>query len=134
MKRFMTLATGTALVFSLLTATATTGWAQTGDPSLMVRSREATTLTEHASLAKAFRLQAESQEARAREHETRVQALQRQALPIEKKWPSMATGPLRTAKEQALAARRAARESRALAAHHLALAVESQSTTTARAE
>ena len=116
---------GTALV--ALLALAAPGFAQSADQAqLMARSREARTVTEHADLARTFRLQAESFEAKAAEREATAARQARQAPSIVHKWPAMATGSLNQVKQQAVEARRAAQESRSLAERHLRLAVEAQ--------
>lgn len=89
-------------------------------------AREARTPSDHAHVAKAYRLRAESFEARAAEHEAHVERLTRHQPPVAHKWPAMGSGDLAKAKRQALDARRAARESRQRADHHLRLSVEAQ--------
>jgi hypothetical protein len=100
--------------------------AQTEQTSLMAVSREARTVGEHADVARRFRLQAEAFAAKAAEHEAAAARISRQAPGMLQKWPAMAPPALNRAKQQALEARRSAIESRAMADHHLRLAVEAQ--------
>lgn len=93
---------------------------------LAALAREARTPSDHAHVAKAYRLQAESLESRAAEHEAHVARLTKNQPAIVHKWPAMAAGEIGKAKRQALDARRAAYESRQLADHHLRLSVEAQ--------
>lgn len=93
---------------------------------LAALAREARTPSDHARVAKAYRLQAESFEARAAEREADVARLTKNQPPIAHKWPAMAAGEIGKAKRQALGARRAAYESRQLADHHLRLSIEAQ--------
>lgn len=123
--RTKVLGLGTTVV--ALLALAAPGLAQSADQAqLMARSREARTVSEHADLARHFRLQAESLDARAAEREAVAARQARQAPSILHKWPSMATGAFTQVKQEALEARRAAQESRGLAERHLRLAVEAQ--------
>jgi hypothetical protein len=88
----------------------------------------ADTPAKHASVARQYRLQAERFEAEAVKHEKDVKDLTRVSGAIVHKWPAMATRQLQTAKDNAIAARRAARESMELADKHIRLAVEAQAT------
>lgn len=86
--------------------------------SLQARSSEAATALEHAALARDFRQRAEQLEAEVATHEAQGRRLLRSAGPMAHKWPSMVPG-LQRAQDRATAARRAAQESRALAARHV---------------
>ena len=88
-------------------------------------AKNATTTGEHAAVAKQYRLQAEQLTAKAVEHEAEVTRLMRSAGPIVHKWPAMAPKGIQRAKDQAIEARRASRESQRLADHHLRMSVES---------
>jgi hypothetical protein len=109
-----------------LTTAPTVALAQDTPERLAAAAREARTVADHASLAKRYRLQAEGFDATAAAHETRAEKLTRNAPGIAHKWPAMAPGTHTQAKRQALDARQAARESRALADKHLRLSVEAQ--------
>lgn len=98
---------------------------------LAALAREARTPSDHARVAKSYRLQAESFEAKAAEHEARVEKLTKHQPPIANKWPSMVSGDIAKAKRQVVDARRAALESRQLADRHLRLSVEAQAETNA---
>ena len=100
--------------------------AQADQVALMAASREASTLREHADLARRFRLQAEAFDAKAAEHEATAARVARQTPGMLQKWPAMVPPALTKAKQQALDARRSALESRVMADRHLRLAVESQ--------
>lgn len=92
--------------------------------TLADRASQAKTPADHAKVAKSYRLQAEAFDAKAAEHEARAAALAKHQPGIAYKWPAMAPPDITTAKQQAMEARRAARESRELAEHHLRLSVE----------
>jgi len=125
--RIRTQAVGIGTTLAALLALATPSFAQsTEQAQLMASSREAQTVSQHADLARRFRLQAESLDAKAAEREAAAARQASQAPSIVHKWPSMATGALNQAKQQAIEARRAAQESRSLADRHLRLAVEAQ--------
>lgn len=126
--RIRTEVVGLGIGLVALVALAAPAFAQSDDQArLMARSREARTVSEHADLARQFRLQAESFDAKAAEREAAARRQARQTPAIVHKWPAMATGSLNQVKQQALEARRAAQESRSLADRHLRLAVEAQS-------
>lgn len=91
---------------------------------LAALARDARTPSEHASVAKAYRLQAESFEARADDYEALVATRSRNQPGIALKWPAMAPPDVVSAKAQAREARSAARQSRELAADHLRMSVE----------
>jgi hypothetical protein len=86
----------------------------------------ANTAAKHAEVAKQYRLHAEALEAKAVEHEKNVAAMSRNTSATVKKWPGMATRQLQTEKQKAVEARRAARQTMALADRHMRLAVEAQ--------
>jgi hypothetical protein len=110
----------------LIAALLSSGAARAQDtPAQLARlASDARTAPQHAEVAKRYRLQADALDAQAAEHEARVATLSRTAPGIAYKWPAMAPRDLRQAKADAIEARRAARESRELAAKHHALAVE----------
>lgn len=114
-----------ALAFVALTGTA--AYAQQTPESLSAMASKASTHAEHATVAKHYRLQAQAFEEEAAGHEKRAAKLAASAPPISHKWPSMAPRALHEAKQKALDARRAARESHLLAQRHVNLAVEAQS-------
>ena len=89
-------------------------------------ARTANTAASHAAVAKQYRLHADALDAKAAEHEKDAREFTRASGAIVHKWPGMASGQLQTAKTNAMEARRAARETRALADHHIRLAVEAQ--------
>jgi hypothetical protein len=89
-----------------------------------VMARNATTTEEHAAVAKQYRLQAEALATKAEEHEAEVKRLMRSSGPMAHKWPAMAPKGIQRAKDLALEARRASRESLRLADHHVRLSVE----------
>lgn len=132
---FMRAAAAMAVVAGLaVTVSAESVGAQTPDSmtQLAALAREARTPNEHARVAKGYRLQAESFEAKAAEHEARVERLMKNQLPIAHKWPAMGAGDIEKAKRQALDARRAARQSREFADHHLRLSVEAHANANSR--
>jgi len=113
---------------SLLTLTFLAGSsaAQTpAGPDLFALSREARTTRDHADLARRFRLQAESFDATASQHEANVKRLTDAAPPSVKKWPHLTMPDVSKAKQRAIDARRAARESREMSRHHAQQAIES---------
>lgn len=94
-------------------------------PTQLARlAREARTPGEHARVSKSYREQAEAFDAQAQSHEARVAQLSRSASPMTHKWPAMAAPDLTKERQRAVEARRAARESRMLAEHHLRMSVE----------
>jgi len=132
--RIRTQVLGLGTLVALL-ALAAPGFAQSNEQAqLMARSREARTVSEHADLARHFRLQAEAFDQKAAERETVAARQARQAPSIVHKWPSMATGSVNRVKQQAIEARRAAQESRGLAERHLRLAVEAQAVSSQTAD
>ncbi len=120
------LGSATALV-ALTLWMGTPTMAQSNDETptrLTALAGEARTSAEHAKVAKEYRLQAESFEATAAEYDATVKRLSKNPSPMTYKWPSMASPDLVQAKQKAVEARRAARESRELADHHLRRSVE----------
>jgi hypothetical protein len=108
-----------------LAAISTAGlWAAepVSDEKLMVMAKEAETATEHAAVAKQFRLRAEALEKKAKEHEAQAKNLA--SSPMAVKWPGMMPKALQREKQAAIEARRAAQESYQIADRHLRLAVE----------
>lgn len=100
--------------------------AQETPDRLAALAREARTTRDHADLAKRYRLQAETFDAKAAELEARATRDATTHPGITHKWPAMATQSMTRAKSEAIEARRAARESRLLANRHLRLAVEAE--------
>jgi len=92
--------------------------------TLQTLEREADTPAEHATIAKQYRLRAESFETQAIKHEAKVRQYTNAAGPMVHKWPAMAPRALQKEKELAVEARRAARENRELAQRHMGLSVE----------
>lgn len=119
---------GMALAAGLLATTGTTRAQNVTKPEaeLAELARSATSSTEHARVAKGYRLQADALDARALEFETKVARSSRNAPPMAHKWPAIAQPDVVKAREQAMDARRAARESRQLADHHIRLSVEAR--------
>lgn len=108
-----------------LTFLAGSSAAQTPETAnLLALSREARTTRDHADLARRFRLQAEAFDTSAAEYEAKAKALTASAPPSVKKWPHLTMPDVNKAKQRALDARRAARESRELSQHHAQQAVE----------
>lgn len=98
--------------------------AQDTPDQLAALARDARTTRQHADVARRYRVQADALDAKAAEQEKLAASLARSAPPIVHKWPSMSPKALQDAKQQAIATRRAARESRELADRHQRLAVE----------
>jgi len=113
-----------ALTLAIPTGTAMAQQTPDSTTQLAALARDARTPSEHARVSKGYRLQAESFDARAAEHEARVAKLSRNQPGITHKWPAMAPPDLVKAKQQAMDARKAARQSRELADHHLRMSVE----------
>ena len=95
---------------------------------LQAMAREAKTVKQHAEVAKHSRLQAESLAAEAVKHEREAEKLSNSMGAMRHKWPAMAPKAIHQAKQAALEARRAARESYELADLHQRLAVEALAT------
>jgi hypothetical protein len=93
-------------------------------PDLFALSREARTTRDHADLARRFRLQANAFDTAATEHEAKAKALTASSSPAAKKWPEVMMPDVKRAKQRAMDARRAARESREMSRHHAQQAVE----------
>lgn len=98
--------------------------AQDSAARLAALASEARTASEHADVAKRFRMHADALDLEAAKHEVQAEKLAKTAPAVVHKWPSMAPKELTEAKQQAAEARRAARESREQAARHQSLAVE----------
>jgi hypothetical protein len=100
------------------------------DPVMEVAKLErmaesAQTASEHVEVSKQYRLRAEQFEEKADKHETEAQKLEKQPRsPISHKWPAMSRKPWVKERQLAMHARRAAKESLALADRHLQLSVE----------
>ena len=93
---------------------------------LHAMAREAKTVKEHAEVSRHYRLRAAALEAEAAKHEADAAAYTRSLGAMQYKWPAMAPRALQTAKQKAVEARGAARESMVLADRHLRLSVEAQ--------
>jgi len=87
-------------------------------------ARRAATSGEHAALAKQYRLRGQDLETKAAANDATAAQLSRSMGAMRYKWPGMAPRALQEAQRNAVEARRAARESYALAENHLTLAVE----------
>jgi hypothetical protein len=85
---------------------------------------EANTPSRHADVARQFRLRAEELNAKAVRHEAEVKRLRAARMPHEHKIPEAVQQPLAREREQALQARRAAREAAQMAQRHTNLSVE----------
>ena len=84
---------------------------------------------QHAAVAKLYRLQAESFESKAKQHETEARELEaRPGNAMDHKWPAMSSKKrdAEKARQLAVQARRAAQESFQLADRHLRLTIESE--------
>ncbi len=114
----------TGFVVAVALVAAAPSQAQDQPGQLAALAKEARTPADHAKVAKSYRLQADEFDARAAEYEARVARLAKHQPGISYKWPAMAPPDITRAKQQAMAARRAARESRALAEQHVHLSVE----------
>lgn len=98
-------------------------------------AENARTATDHASVAKAYRLRAESFTEMAEKYETEVAKKQNgPQIGMAAKWPAMSRNSVQREKQKAIDARRAARESEQLAAYHTQLAVEAGFAGTAEAK
>ena len=96
-----------------------------GATELQDLARNASTSAEHATVAKHYRMRAESFEAKAKAHDETAKELKSTPLPpMAHKWPSMVNRPWEREERLAMQARRAAQESLALAGRHLQLSVE----------
>jgi hypothetical protein len=90
------------------------------------RAAGANTAAEHASVAREYRLQSEAFAEKARAHEKEAAQLTKAAGAMAYKWPAMTSRRLHEAKAAAVEARRAQREAKERADHHIRLAVEAQ--------
>lgn len=122
----MTLVGAAAVTLIALRGTAVAQQLPEAPSQLAALARDARTPSDHARVAKAYRLQAESFDATAAEHESHVERLTRRQPAFAHKWPALMSGDIAKAKRQAMDARRAARENRQLADRHVRLAVEAQ--------
>jgi hypothetical protein len=91
---------------------------------LETMAKAAKTSTEHATVAKHYRLRAEAFEAKARQHETEARKLSGPRIGIDAKWPAMARKTAQREKQLAMEARRAAQENYALADKHIRMVIE----------
>lgn len=88
-------------------------------------SESAATASEHAVVARAFRLRAEELNQAAEEFEVKAAEMQGQPkIGMSSKWPSMSRDSLQRNKRKAVETRRMAREASDLSRHHAQLAVE----------
>lgn len=87
-------------------------------------SRDARTASEHAAVAKQFRLRAEAFEVQAAKHEESARRRAESATAVIGKWPAMAPRVLQEDKQKAVEARRAAMENHELAEKHRQLSLE----------
>lgn len=95
------------------------------DKELAKMAEKADTASEHATVAKAYRLRAEAFTKIAEMHEEEVARKQNgPKIGMAAKWPSMSRNSLQREKQRAIEARRSARECDELAALHTQLAVE----------
>jgi hypothetical protein len=123
MKNWMTITTA-ALVITM----SAHGQSAAAMEQTHAMAAKAKTASNHATVAKQYRLQAEAFSTRAAEHEKDVADYTRAAGASIHKWPGSASGLLQKAKANAVEARKAAREASALADRHIRLAVEAQAT------
>lgn len=94
--------------------------------ALHAKAAVATTATQHAGVAREYRLQSEAFGAKAENHEKQAAQLTRAAGAAIHKWPGLASGALQKEKVAAVEARKAQREAKELADRHIRLAVETQ--------
>jgi hypothetical protein len=96
---------------------------------LQAMAASAKTPAEHATVAKHYRLAAESFENKARRHEAEAARLQnRPQLSFNSKWPAMSPKSEQNERTLAMEARRAAQENLQLADRHYRLSIEAQHT------
>lgn len=119
----------TAAALAMFLTVPATAQQPASEAELRTLAENADSASDHARVAKEYRLRAEKFEAEAIEHEQRVKNLTRSAGAMARKWPGMATNQLQKAKRQAVEARRAAQENMALADRHIRLSVEAQAVT-----
>jgi hypothetical protein len=89
-------------------------------------SETATTASDHARVARQYRLRAESLEAKAADHEKEARRLRAVHNPMATKWPAMGRAAEDRETRLAMQARRAAQECYARANRHINLAVEAE--------
>lgn len=94
--------------------------------SIHAVAAKAETAGQHATVAREYRLQSEAFAAKAAAHEKEAAQLTRGAGAMAYKWPGLASKQLQREKANAVEARRAEREARQLADHHIRRAVEAQ--------
>ncbi|MDZ7636690.1 MAG: hypothetical protein U5J83_00280 [Bryobacterales bacterium] len=95
------------------------------DAEIAKMAESARSASEHAAVAKAYRLRAEEFAETAERLEAEVAKKQTgPKVGMSSKWPAMSRNSAQREKQQAIAARRAARESQEMAALHTQLAVE----------
>lgn len=88
-------------------------------------AENARTAADHAAVAKAYRLRAESFAEMAEKYEAEVAKKNNgPKIGMESKWPAMSRNASQREKQKAISARRSARECEQLAAYHTQLAVE----------
>lgn len=87
-------------------------------------AKEAVSPSQHATVAKQYRLRAESLEQKAAEHDATANKLRTVHNPLAHKWPAIGNQAVEREKKLAMQARRAAQECSALADRHIRLAVE----------
>ncbi len=98
--------------------------AQDTPAQLAQLARDARTSKQHADVARRYRVEADALDAKAADQEKQAASMTRHQPGIAHKWPSMVPKALTQAKDDAMDARRAARQSRELADRHQRLAVE----------
>lgn len=89
-------------------------------------SETAVTASDHARVAKQYRLRAVSLEVKAETHEAEARKLRAVHNPMATKWPAMGRAAEDRENRLAMQARRAAQECYARADHHIRLAVEAE--------
>lgn len=88
-------------------------------------AKAAKSASDHAAVAKQYRLRAEAFEAKAEKHESEAHSMRNSAsIGIAAKWPAMAQKSVQKERQKAMQARRAASEAYELADRHSRLAVE----------
>jgi hypothetical protein len=97
---------------------------------LEASAKAASTPAEHKNVASQYSERAAYFEAKAKKHEAEVERLvkSKNYNPMAAKWPAVANGPVDYHKRAAVQARRAAEESRQMAARHLEKAGEGRVT------
>jgi len=116
---------------AVLVVAASTGYGRAAEPvleavALEKMSAAAVTASDHARVAKQYRLRAESLETKAKQHEQEARRLGSGHNPMAVKWPAMGRAAAERESRLAVQARRAAQECLARADRHIRLAVEAQ--------